>query len=193
MPAPRQDLTAPRREPKHPGRGGLVRLGPRYRVETTARRPPGRFPFSLLCSFRVLIPQGSEEGEPAMNASDLSERGPRAMAISNAMTKLHREHYGRGPGGVRTVLGHDHVICFLEDFYTTVERTLLEAGESESVLQTRLAFQRAMEARFVAAVEEALGRKVRAFLSQVHIDPDISCEIFVLEPDQTNPPLAGVG
>jgi uncharacterized protein YbcI len=128
-----------------------------------------------------------------MNASDLSERGPRATAISNAITKLHREHFGRGPAGVRTVLGHDHVICFLEDIYTPVERTLLEAGETESVLQTRLAFQRAMEVRFVAAVEEVLGRKVRAFLSQVHIDPDISCEIFVLEPDQANPAPTGIG
>jgi hypothetical protein len=27
------------------------------------------------------------------------------------------------------------------------------------------------------------GRKVVAFLSQVHFDPDISAEIFVLEPE----------
>ena len=38
-------------------------------------------------------------------------------------------------------------------------------------------------ARFTEAVETATGRKVRAFLSQIHFDPDISCEIFVLEPD----------
>ena len=31
-----------------------------------------------------------------------------ATAISNAMTKLHRERYGRGPNSVRTVVGHDH-------------------------------------------------------------------------------------
>jgi uncharacterized protein YbcI len=124
-------------------------------------------------------------------ASDLSERGPRASAISNAMTKLHRDHYGRGPDTVRTILGEDHVICFLEDLYMPVERTLLDAGEIEAVKDTRLAFQRAMETRFVEAIETATGRKVRAFLSQIHIDPDISCEIFVLEPDGDRPATAG--
>jgi uncharacterized protein YbcI len=116
-------------------------------------------------------------------ALDLGERGPRATAISNAMTKLHRDHYGRGPDSVRTILGTDHVVVFLEDLYMPVERTLLNAGETDAVRNTRLAFQRAMQARFTEAVETATGRKVRAFLSQIHFDPDISCEIFVLEPD----------
>ena len=69
-----------------------------------------------------------------------------AAAISNAMTKLHRERYGRGPNSVRTVVGHDHVICFLEDIYTTAERTLIESGEAGAVVEMRLAFQRAMKA-----------------------------------------------
>jgi uncharacterized protein YbcI len=124
-------------------------------------------------------------------ASDLGERGPRATTISNAMTKLHREHYGRGPDSIRTILGEDHVICFLEDLYMPLERTLLDAGELQAVKDTRLAFQRAMEPRFIEAVETATGRKVRAFLSQIHIDPDISCEIFVLEPDGNRPATTG--
>jgi hypothetical protein len=31
-------------------------------------------------------------------------------------------------------------------------------------------------------VEGALGRAVRAYMSQVHTDPDIAVELFVLEP-----------
>ena len=104
-----------------------------------------------------------------------------AQAISNAITKLQRDHYGRGPDSVRTVIGYDHIICFLENSFIPVERTLLDAGENEAVRQTRLAFQRAMEERFTAIVEEITGRKVRAFLSQVSLDPDISVEVFVLE------------
>ena len=115
-----------------------------------------------------------------------------AAAISNAMTKLHRERYGRGPNSVRTVVGHDHVICFLEDIYTPAEQTLLEAGEAEAVVEMRLAFQRAMQSPFTEMVESITGRKVRAFLSQTHIDPDISCEIFVLEPSGDAVP-EGVG
>ena len=55
----------------------------------------------------------------------------------------------------------------------------------------RLAFQRAMEQSFTELVETITGRKVRAFLSQTHIEPDISCEIFVLEPDGAAP--EGIG
>jgi uncharacterized protein YbcI len=128
-----------------------------------------------------------------MTAPKVDEQGNQgAAAISNAMTKLHRERYGRGPNSVRTVVGHDHVICFLEDIYTPAERTLLEAGEAAAVVEMRLAFQRAMESPFTELIESVTGRRVRAFLSQTHIDPDISCEIFVLEPDGARVP-EGVG
>jgi uncharacterized protein YbcI len=119
-------------------------------------------------------------------------RSPGSL-ISNGLSRLHHDHYGRGPNSVRTVIGHDHVITFLEDIYMPVERTLVAAGETQAVIETRLAFQRAMKTRFTECVEQATGRKVRAFLSQVHIDPDISVEIFVLEPDVANPAPEGVG
>jgi uncharacterized protein YbcI len=115
-----------------------------------------------------------------------------AQAISNAITKLQREHYGRGPDNVRTVVGYDHIICFLENSFVPVERTLLDAGETAAVRETRLAFQRAMESRFVATVEEISGRKVRAFLSQVSLNPDISVEVFVLERLDAEPAPEGV-
>ena len=48
----------------------------------------------------------------------------------------------------------------------------------------RHSFQAAMEERFTNVVEDALGRKVIAYMSQVHSDPDISAELFVLEPEE---------
>jgi hypothetical protein len=39
-----------------------------------------------------------------------------------------------------------------------------------------------MEDQFTSVVEEATGRKVIAYLSQVHHDPDLAVELFVLEP-----------
>jgi uncharacterized protein YbcI len=119
--------------------------------------------------------QGTD-GEPPTD-------GRRALAISNAITRLHREYYGRGPDGARTIIQRNYVITFLDDIYTQVERTLIDAGERETVKETRLAFQRAMKDKFSAAVEEVMGRKVIAFLSQVHFDPDLSQETFVLEPE----------
>ena len=115
-----------------------------------------------------------------------------AQAISNAFTKLQRDHYGRGPESVRTVVGYDHIICFLENTFMPVERTLIEAGETEAVRETRLAFQRAMEHRFVNTVEEITGRTVRAFLSEVSLTPDISVEVFVLEKGETELAPEGV-
>jgi hypothetical protein len=45
-----------------------------------------------------------------------------------------------------------------------------------------------MEEQFTNVVEEAMGRKVIAFMSQVHFDPDISLEAFVLEPQDGQTP-----
>jgi hypothetical protein len=49
----------------------------------------------------------------------------------------------------------------------------------------RNAFQDTMRQDFSTAVEEAVGRKVIGFLSQVHVDPDLSIETFILEPDHS--------
>ena len=110
------------------------------------------------------------------------DRGKLASAISNAIVGIHREYFGRGAKRVRTVLNSDYIICFLEDIYTPVERTLIEAGRFPAVQETRSAFQDVMSKRFIAAVEELSGRKVIGFLSQVHADPDLAVETFVLEP-----------
>ena len=97
---------------------------------------------------------------------------------------MHREYYGRGATTVRTAIGRDHVVSFLEDILTPSERTLVDSGHVEPVRQTRLAFQVAMRDEFIGTVEKATGRKVRAFFSQVHFDPDIAAEIFLLEPER---------
>jgi uncharacterized protein YbcI len=87
--------------------------------------------------------------------------------------------------GARTVMGSDYVIWFLEEDYTPVERTLIEAGRFDTVRNTRNAFEDTMREAFSAAVEQAVGRKVIGFLSKVHVDPDLSIETFILEPDGT--------
>ena len=115
--------------------------------------------------------------------SEVSDRGRQAAAVSNAITRLHREHYGRGATTTRTIIQRNYVVCFLDDIYTPVERTLIEAGRREAVRDTRGLFQDAMRTKFSEAVEEATGRRVVAFMSQVHFDPDMAAEVFVLEPE----------
>jgi uncharacterized protein YbcI len=115
-------------------------------------------------------------------ASQSRDRGKLSAAISQAILGIHREHYGRGANRARTVMGADYIICFLEDIYTPVERTLIDAGRFEAVRETRSAFQDTMRDNFSAEVERLSGRKVVGFLSQVHVDPDLAVETFILEP-----------
>lgn len=109
------------------------------------------------------------------------DRGRQAVEISNALTRSHRDHFGRGAGSVKTVIQGGYVITFLEDVYTPLERTLINAGKGDLVMEARLAFQDAMRDGYIELVESVTGRKVRAFLSQNHIGPDIAVELFVLE------------
>jgi uncharacterized protein YbcI len=105
-----------------------------------------------------------------------------ATAIGNAITRLHREFYGRGATTTRTVWQRNFIVVFLEDIYTPVERTLIDAGHPEQVKATRQSFQMVMRERFSEAVAEITGRTVVQFMSQVSFDPDFAAEIFILEP-----------
>lgn len=121
-------------------------------------------------------------------ATEPNDNARVATAIGNAITRLHRDHYGRGATTTRTIIQRNHVVTFLEDIYTPVERTLIEAGQREAVKTTRQVFQMAMRQAFSEAVEEITGRKVIAFMSQVHFEPDMAAEIFVLEPTTSDGP-----
>jgi uncharacterized protein YbcI len=104
-------------------------------------------------------------------------------SISTGLVQLHSQYYGKGPTKAKTYLIDDTVICLLRGGFTTVERTLIDQGNSDAVYGIRRSFQQAMEVQFTEVVEGATGRKVIAYMSQIHEDPDIACEIFVLEPD----------
>jgi len=74
------------------------------------------------------------------------------------------------------------VVSILKGGFTRVERTLLDTGQTESVYQMRRSFQQVMEEEFRRVVEDATGRKVIAYMSSIHVDPDLAVEIFVMEP-----------
>jgi uncharacterized protein YbcI len=94
-----------------------------------------------------------------------------------------REYTGRGPTKARTYINDDLISVVLQDTLTMGERSLVRDGEVELVLASRKAFQRTMSTEMIAAVERLSGRKVFAFLSDNHIDPDVAVESFVLSPE----------
>lgn len=108
--------------------------------------------------------------------------GVELAEVTKGMISLHRRFYGKGPTKAKTYAVNDTLICVLEGGFTTVERTLIDDGNVQAVLDVRRQFQRTMEDRFTEVVEEALGRKVLAYMSQIHADPDLAVELFVLEP-----------
>jgi uncharacterized protein YbcI len=108
--------------------------------------------------------------------------GVELAEVTKGMISLHRRFYGKGPTKAKTYVVNDTVICVLEGGFTTVERTLIEEKDVEAVLQIRRSFQRAMEDHFTEVVENALGRTVIAYMSQIHANPDLAVELFVLEP-----------
>lgn len=103
-----------------------------------------------------------------------------SSAISNATVRLLSEYTGRGPTKARTYIVGDLVTVVLQDTLTKGERGLVRNGERALVLETRRAYQRTMSAQLIANVEEITGRRVLAFLSANHIDPDYAVENFVL-------------
>jgi uncharacterized protein YbcI len=127
-----------------------------------------------------------------MSADDQTQAGvgPRqasgeALArISTGLVQLHSRYYGKGPTKAKTHLVDDAVISILRGGFTTVERTLIDQGNVDAVYSMRRSFQKAMEEQFTAVVEEATGRTVIAYMSQIHHDPDLAVEIFVLEPSR---------
>jgi uncharacterized protein YbcI len=116
--------------------------------------------------------------------------GPGPM-ISTAAVQLLHEYTGRGPTKAKTLINDDVVTILLADTLTKGERTLVDNDRSERVLQVRHDYQLTMRDDLVAIVERQLARKVIAFMSQNHIDPDLAVEVFVLEPDESRPAESG--
>jgi uncharacterized protein YbcI len=127
-------------------------------------------------------PTPSAEGTP----NDGRPRGGSLLAqISNAMVRIHKEHWGKGPTKARTIYAEDVVLTRLEQIFTKAETTLINAGREEEVRNMRIAFQRELEHEFVGAVERLTGRKVQAFISEIHARTNMGIELFVLEPAES--------
>jgi uncharacterized protein YbcI len=114
-----------------------------------------------------------------------------AGEISRRSVQMLREYTGRGPTKARTILNHDSVLILLGDTLTKGERKLAENGKGDHVRNTRQEFQRVMGDDLIRMVEEETGRKVIAFMSDNHIDPDYGAEVFVLDPSGDANPRDG--
>jgi uncharacterized protein YbcI len=108
--------------------------------------------------------------------------GEELAAVTNGIVRLFSDWYGRGPTRAKSYLLDDrYVVCVLRETMTTVERTLADLGHGELVRRVRLTFQEAMLDEFKQVVEQAFGRSVAAYHSQLSVEQDIGFEFFILE------------
>ena len=117
----------------------------------------------------------TEDGHPPIG------RGETMRRVSSAIVGLYREYFGKGPTKAKTYAHDDVIVCVLRDGLTTIEKTLSDRGMTNTVREVRIAFQEAVGDRFVAVVEELTERRVIAFMSQMHVAPDLVIEVFVLD------------
>ena len=90
-------------------------------------------------------------GEP--RAAPLSG-GQLLAAISTSIVAILREHYGRGPMKAKTYVLDDIIVVVMRGTgFTPLEQT----------------------------IKDLTGRNVVAFLSQAHVEPDITIEIFFVD------------
>jgi uncharacterized protein YbcI len=103
--------------------------------------------------------------------------------ISNALVRLHKDQFGRGPTQARSSFaGPDMLICSLKDAMLPAETKMAAMGDHQRVRETRVAFQEATRAEFIEAVEQIVHRKVRAFGSAIDVTNDTVFECYEFDP-----------
>jgi uncharacterized protein YbcI len=122
-----------------------------------------------------------EEQQPTASENRTSA----LLEISNAMVRLYKQQFGRGPTAARTHwAGPDVLVCILEDTLTLAERNLVKMGEHQRVRDIRMFFQYATVREFCQPVQEITGRTVRSFHSSIDTMVDgMAIETFVLYPE----------
>jgi uncharacterized protein YbcI len=100
--------------------------------------------------------------------------------VANEIVRLKAQYYGKGPTEAKAYLNDSTLVVVLKGGLTTVERTLLDAGDDDLVRRVRLRFQEVMEQNFIDAVQRLTHQRVLTYMSQIVFDPEFCFEFFVL-------------
>ena len=117
--------------------------------------------------------------------------GALLTAISNAVVQIVRDYTGRGPTQSRASIRDNLVVVLLQETMLKAEHSLVNNDKAGLVVEMRRSFQQTMRAELSAAVERLTEREVIAFMSDSHLEPDYSVEVFVLAPEQPEAAKAG--
>ena len=114
--------------------------------------------------------------------------GELSAALANEIVALTADYTGRGSPKSRCYVHENLIVCVLHDSLTKGELSLVNDGKEEAVLAIRRTYQESMRSDLIEIVERLTGRKVSAFMSSNHVNPDVAIESFVLELLDTTAP-----
>jgi uncharacterized protein YbcI len=121
------------------------------------------------------------EQRGATNEDEMQQGGGVLSQISTEMVQAMKQHYGKGPVSAKSYLVDDLLFVVMRDMITQAERTMLDAGRTDTVRDFRQQFENEVAETLTRLVERVTGRRVVTYQSQVLFDPDITVEIFVFE------------
>ena len=101
--------------------------------------------------------------------------------ISKRLGGIFGERYGCDAGVVDTYTVDDILFVVMRDGgLTTAERTMIEIGGPDRVVELRRDFQRMIAGRYRQEVAALTGHRVLRSLSQAYVGPQLMIEIFFL-------------
>jgi uncharacterized protein YbcI len=129
------------------------------------------------------VPGEQQQAAPAPGSE---ERGRVLLDLSNAVVRIHKQYYGKGPTKARSHITGDLAVVILEGGFTRSEATLLDHGHQDEVISSRAAMQDSVETELRMTVEQIVGRSVRSFMSANDPERGFQAEIFVLDAREPN-------
>jgi uncharacterized protein YbcI len=105
-------------------------------------------------------------------------------AIGEAVVRLERQFYGRGPSSVRVSVAEESpvsIVALSVDSLTAADRTLNERGGEDAVRRHVEALNAATREDFVRAIEEIVGQPVTAYLAQIHPLTGYGIRVFLFD------------
>jgi uncharacterized protein YbcI len=146
--------------------------------------PAGRLSVSTTKPERG-VPAGGRKPETDLVSPDQEQDttdGPAAMAICNAITGALKRSSGKGPTKVRAHSTHDQIAVTVQDMLTTLERTLLQDGHEQLVCEARQVLTGRVADECRATIEQATGRRVVGWQTEVHPSADRAFTLIQLQP-----------
>jgi uncharacterized protein YbcI len=102
------------------------------------------------------------------------------LEIGNAIVRVNKELFGRGPTRARVIIQGNAVVCVLGDCLTTAERTLVQNGRREPVTQLRNEMSEIARPKLTRMVEGITRRRVVACVTGIDLDADEYVATFML-------------